>query len=76
MCDKIFPRYRLVKTISIVVIALIIFIVILAIMKNPMTRLHSGLFEEEEIHIPELENKKEDNDNDGQSKDADEGKNE
>ena len=55
MCDNIFPRYKLVKSISIIVVALIIFIVILAIMKNPKTRLHSGLFEEEEIHIPELE---------------------
>ena len=62
MCDNIFPRYKLVKSISIIVVALVIFIVILAIMKNPKTRLHSGLFEEEEIHIPELEKEgKEDN---------------
>ncbi len=55
MCDNIFPHYKLVKSISIIVVALVIFFIILAIMKNPVTRLHSGLFEEEETRSREFE---------------------
>ena len=47
MSDNLFPHYKLIKSIAIVFIALLIFIVTVLIMKNPKTRIHSGLFDED-----------------------------
>ncbi len=52
MCDNLFPKYKLIKSIAVVVIALTIFIVTLLIMKNPKTRIHSGLFDEDVENDP------------------------
>ena len=54
MCDNLFPKYKLVKSIAVIVLALAIFIVTLLIMKNPKTRIHSGLFDEDVEFVPEL----------------------
>ena len=52
MCDNLFPKYKLVKSIAVIVIALAIFIVTFLIMKNPKTRIHTGLFDEDVENDP------------------------
>ena len=52
MCDNLFPKYKLVKSIAVVVIALAIFIITFLIMKNPKTRIHTGLFDEDVENDP------------------------
>lgn len=48
MCDNMFPQYKLVKSLAIIILALTIFIINLFVMKNPKSRMHSGLFEDED----------------------------
>ncbi len=66
MCDNLFPKYKLVKSIAVVVIALAIFIVTFLIMKNPKTRIHTGLFDEDVENDPVEKSKILNEDNNGE----------
>ncbi len=57
MCDNLFLKYKFVKSIAVIVIAFAIFIITLLIMKNPKTRIHSGLFDEDVENDPEEQSK-------------------
>ena len=66
MCDNLFPKYKLVKSIAVVVIAFAIFIVTFLIMKNPKTRIHTGLFDEDVENDPVEKSKILNEDNNGE----------
>ncbi|MBR7034060.1 MAG: undecaprenyl/decaprenyl-phosphate alpha-N-acetylglucosaminyl 1-phosphate transferase [Clostridia bacterium] len=57
MCDNLFPKYKLIKSIAVIVIALAIFVVTFLIMKNPKTRIHTGLFDEDVENDPKEKSK-------------------
>ncbi len=74
MCENLFPKYKLIKSIAVVVIALAIFIVTFLIMKNPKTRIHTGLFDEDVENDPVEKSKilNEENENKEESVQAEE----
>lgn len=57
MCDKMFTFGILFKSISVALIALTIFFVYIMILKNPADRAHTGLIEDANESLPEIEKK-------------------
>ncbi len=53
MCDKMFSTGILLKSLIIAAIALVIFFVYIMILKNPTSRVHTGLIEDAKEEIPE-----------------------
>ena len=71
MCDNLFPKFKFIKSIAVIVIALAIFIITFVIMKNPKTRIHTGLFDEDVENDP-VEKSKILNENNDESVETDE----
>jgi protein-S-isoprenylcysteine O-methyltransferase Ste14 len=56
MCDKMFTENAIVRSIMITVLALVLFLLYVQILKNPESRVNTGLVDEQAV--AEAENKK------------------
>lgn len=59
MCGNMFSEFNLTRSIIITIIAVAIFVIYMAIFKNPESRLHTGLLDESFGTIPKVEQKTE-----------------